>query len=69
MANHNLKIFKISGMDCPSCAMLIESELEDVGIKAKVSYAKETIEVHEINKELFHKISRVVSNLGYKIEI
>ncbi len=48
--------------------MLIESELEDAGIKAKVSYAKETLEVDDINKESFHKIIKVISDLGYKFE-
>lgn len=63
------KIYKVAGMDCPSCAMLIESELEDAGIKAKVSYAKETLEIEETDKELFHTVVKTVSGLGYKLEI
>jgi copper chaperone CopZ len=59
------KIFKISGMDCPSCAMLIESELEDAGITAKVSYAKETLEVKEDSN--FKGISKIIKKLGYDL--
>lgn len=66
MAN---KIYKLTGMDCPSCAMLIESELEDAGIKAKVSYAKESLEIEDVDKESFHKLVKTVSDLGYKLEI
>lgn len=46
-------IYKIKGFDCASCASLLEMDLEDVGIKAKCSYAKETLEVeggHDSNK-------------------
>jgi len=38
-------VYKIDGMHCSSCAMLIEGELEDRGIQAKCSYAKGTVEV------------------------
>ena len=61
------KIIKIIGMDCPSCAMLIESELEDAGIKAKVSYAKETLEVESIDKKSFLILSKKITELGYKL--
>ena len=59
--------YKIIGMDCPSCAMLIESELEDAGIKAKVSYAKETLEVEDIDKKSFLILSKKITELGYKL--
>jgi copper chaperone CopZ len=41
------KILKIKGMDCPSCAALLECELEEAGIRAKVNFAKETVEIDE----------------------
>ncbi len=63
---NNAKIFKISGMDCPSCAMLIESELEDLGIKVEVSYAKQTLRVQ--NREDLTKVNKILSGLGYKLE-
>jgi len=59
------KTYKIKGMDCPSCAMLIESELDDKGINCKCSYAKETL---EISGEVVEEVVKIVSDLGYKIE-
>jgi len=47
--------------------MLIESELEDAGIKAKVSYAKETLEVEDIDKKSFLILSKKITELGYKL--
>ncbi len=61
------KTYKIEGMDCPSCAMLIESDLEDAGIKAKVSFAKcELCMVSEGGDE--GKIREVVEKAGYKLK-
>ncbi len=39
------KQYKINGMHCSSCAMLIEGELEDRGIQAACSFAKGTVDV------------------------
>jgi copper chaperone CopZ len=61
------KIYKISGMDCASCASLIEMDLEDVGIKASCSYPKETLEVegeHDIKK-----VEEVVKKSGYNLVV
>jgi copper chaperone CopZ len=66
MKNQNSKVYKLSGMHCPNCAMLIESDLEDAGIKAKVSYAKQTLEIEEVKN--IEKISKIVTDSGYKIE-
>lgn len=64
------KIFKISGMDCPSCAMVLEGEFEDKGMIASCSYAKEQIEVefdpNEISLEEIHK---TVQKAGYNVVI
>ena len=43
----NTKILKVKGMHCSNCACLLECELEDAGIKAKVNFAKETVEVNQ----------------------
>jgi hypothetical protein len=48
--------------------MLIESELEDAGIKAKVSYAKQTLEIEDTDNSLTGQITKIVSDLGYKVE-
>ena len=63
--------YKVVGMDCPSCAMLIEGELEDVGVKkAKCSYINEILEVEfdeeKINEQL---IKETVKQAGYTLEL
>lgn len=45
MTNDKLKTYKIEGMDCASCASLLEMDLEDIGIKASCSYPKSSLEV------------------------
>jgi copper chaperone CopZ len=61
------KIFKIEGMDCASCAKMIELDLEDAGINAKCSWTKQTLEISD-SKEL-DKIKEVVKNSGYKLVV
>ena len=39
------KTYTIEGMHCTSCAMVIESDLEDIGVKASCSYAKQSLAV------------------------
>ena len=60
------KTYKIKGMNCPSCASLLELDLEDVGVKAKCSYPKSTVEVEGDGN--FVNIRKVVEKSGYKIE-
>jgi copper chaperone CopZ len=58
-------IYKIKGMDCPSCATMLEINLEECGIKCKCSYQKEEVEVEgEHNKDI---IIEIVSKSGYSI--
>ena len=45
MNTKKITVYKIDGMHCSSCAMLIEGELEDRGIQAACSFAKGTVEV------------------------
>lgn len=56
------------GMDCTSCAMLIESDLEDAGVKAHCSYAKQILDV-EFDEQMIQdsKIKEVVKSAGYDI--
>lgn len=62
------KTYKIDGMHCTSCAMVIESDLEDAGVKASCSYAKETLDVEfdpaNVSEE---KIKGVVATAGYTV--
>jgi copper chaperone CopZ len=58
--------YKITGLDCASCASLIEMDLEDAGIKASCSYAKETLEVEgSVDK---NKLVEIVRKSGYSIK-
>ncbi len=60
------KKYKIEGMDCTSCAMVIESDLEDAGIKAKCSFAKCVLEVEFDPKKITEKkIEETVKSSGY----
>ncbi|MDO8599797.1 MAG: cation transporter [bacterium] len=60
------KVYKVEGMDCTSCAMVIESDLEDLGIKAKCNFAKCILEVeYDPNKVPESKVKEVVNSSGY----
>ena len=59
------KTYKIEGMHCSSCAMMIEGELLDAGIKAKCSFAKQQLEVESNISE--KKVLDMITPLGYKI--
>lgn len=62
------KTYKINGMDCASCASLIELDFEDAGVKASCSYPKETLEV-EYDEKIFNeeKVKAIVIKSGYNI--
>ncbi len=56
-------------MDCASCAMVIEGELEDIGVTAKCSYAKELLEVEFDERKIPEKkIKEIVKNVGYELQ-
>ncbi len=62
------RTYKVDGMHCTSCALLIESDLEDVGVKATCNYAKQTLEVEFDEKKIGEKkITEVVAAAGYQI--
>lgn len=61
------KTYKIKGMDCTSCAMVIESDLEDHGIKAKCSYAKQTLEIDSDGGVKEEEIKKIVKSSGYDL--
>lgn len=58
-------IYKIKGMDCASCASMIELDLEDAGISGKCSYAKEELEVEGDHDS--KKVVEIVKNSGYSV--
>ena len=61
----NNKSYKISGMDCDSCAKMIELDLEDAGITAKCSYLKEVLEITHDHDST--KVVEIVKKSGYSI--
>lgn len=63
----NYKCYKIKGMDCDSCAKMIELDLEDNGITAKCSYSKAQLEVS--SKHDPKKVIEIVSKAGYTVII
>lgn len=62
------KIYKIQGMDCDSCAKMIELDLEDIGIDAKCSYPKKELEVEIESREEEKKIVETLKDNGYSIK-
>ncbi len=62
------KNYKVHGMHCSSCAMLIEGELEDRGLTGACSYAKGIVEVETddgvINDEV---VREAVEAAGYTL--
>lgn len=64
------KSYTVEGMHCASCAMMIESDLEDIGVQATCSYAKQTLEVEfDPNKTKEESIVKTVADAGYKITL
>lgn len=62
------KQFKIEGMHCTSCAMLIEGELEDIGAKASCSYAKAVVDVEYDPGQISEgDIQNAVAKAGYTL--
>ncbi len=62
------KSYKIAGMHCTSCAMLIEGELEDRGARAACNYAKELVEVEFDPAKLTEEdIKKAVEAAGYTL--
>jgi copper chaperone CopZ len=60
------KIYKIEGMDCPNCATMLECDLEDLGCKAKCSYANSTLEILGAHDR--KKVEEIVNKGGYTIK-
>jgi len=61
----NKVIYKVKGLDCTSCASLLELDLEDAGIKAKCSYPKESLEIEGDHDK--NKVIEVVQKSGFSI--
>ena len=62
------KTFKISGMHCTSCSLLIDGEVEDLGAKCTSNYAKSEAVVEWDEKKISEKqIKLAIEKSGYKV--
>lgn len=63
------KVFRLSGLHCTSCNLIIEGELEDqLGVDASCSYQSQTVEVtFDSNKVSDEKIVSTIESQGYKV--
>lgn len=52
-------------MDCPSCAAMLECDLEDAGIKGKCSYAKSELTIEGEHEP--EKVKKIVRGSGYSL--
>lgn len=69
MSKLTKKKFKIEGMHCSSCAMVIDMDLEDVEgvIKCQTSYAKQETEVEfDEEKVEVENLLKSIAKSGYK---
>lgn len=60
------KTYQLTGMDCPSCAAMLECDLEEAGCRAKCSYAKSILEIDGNHDE--KKIMDIIKKAGYGIK-
>ncbi|TVT29872.1 cadmium-translocating P-type ATPase [Salinicoccus cyprini] len=65
------KVYRIQGMDCPSCAMTIEKGVNALGsiIEAKVSYGTAKLQVVGMDQSAFDGAEQTVRKLGFEIEM
>lgn len=62
--------FSVEGMHCASCAMVIESDLDDAGIKASCTYATQVLEVTYDEKKLSEQeVRNIVLKSGYTLHL
>jgi len=60
------KIYKLSGMHCTSCAMVIEGELEDqLGVRAACDWIKQIVEVEGEIDDV--KVRQIIEAQGYRV--
>lgn len=63
------KTYKVKGIHCSSCPLVIEGELEDIGAKARCNYRSEVLEVEYDESKLDEqKIISAVKSAGYELE-
>jgi copper chaperone len=62
-------IFRVEGMHCKSCEILICDALEDLGVKeSKADKDNGTVKIHFDEEKLNpNKIREIIENEGYKV--
>ncbi|OGG04192.1 hypothetical protein A2Z33_03490 [Candidatus Gottesmanbacteria bacterium RBG_16_52_11] len=64
------KTLKVGDMHCTSCALMIEAELEDAGVKARCSYADQTLDVeYDESRVSLDTIREAVKKAGYTLTV
>ena len=63
------KTYKVTGMHCASCEMLVKDDLEDAGVKViEVSAKKNLVKVDYDEKKINDtKIKTIIESEGYKV--
>lgn len=62
------KVLKINGMHCTSCSLVIEGELDDIGVLAKAHYAQQLVEVQFDPAKVSEKqIISTIEKQGYVV--
>lgn len=63
------KTYKVTGMHCGSCEMLVKEDLEEIGVKVKeVSHKKGIVTVDFDDKKINEsKIKTTIESEGYKV--
>lgn len=64
----NKKTYKITGMDCPACATLVEMDLQDAGFKnVCCNYADSKLTVEDGTRVNEEEIKKIVKKSGYEV--
>ena len=62
------KVFKLSGMHCTSCSLIIEGELEDRGVVARADYRKQEVTAEYDPGQISEKqIKTMIEEQGYRV--
>ena len=63
------KTYKVTGMHCPSCEIILKDDFEELGVKVKeVSHKSGVLKVEFDDKKVPEaKIKKVVTDNGYKV--
>jgi len=60
--------FQITNLHCISCSLIIEEELADNGVKARVNYTKQIVDVtYDEKKVTVANIQAAIEKLGYEV--